>query len=269
MPDSFAAYWARSCARLARRRIALLLAGGLMIAGCRSARVVAPPELTRVSPSASYGRLVIPPPRTPEKSFAANPWEPTVAARKWRYVVLHHTAGEEGSIASIDSAHRKRVDANGNPWLGIGYHFVIGNGHGMGDGAIEPTFRWQEQLHGAHAGNDDYNQYGIGIALVGDFETGVPTPAQRESAARLVQTLSRAYDIPADHVVPHRDIRATACPGKNFPLSEITYAAAHQSYAALPSAAHVGEHSGSLVPVGHVGHDTPIHPSLVFSSRSP
>jgi len=194
-----------------------------------------------------------------------NPWEPPVAARKWRFIVLHHTAGEEGSVASIDAAHRKRVDASGNPWLGIGYHFVIGNGNGMGDGQIEPTFRWLQQLQGAHAGSYEYNQFGIGIALVGNFENGAPSPAQQEAAIRLVQALRRAYDIPADQVVAHRDIRATACPGRYFPMHEIVQASGRDTGMVFPSAPLAAHQTGSAYSLNRLGVHAPF-PSLSVSS---
>jgi len=68
--------------------------------------------------------------------------EPEVASRHWKYIVFHHTATSSGDLASIDEEHRQRKDSQGKPWLGIGYHFLIGNGDGMADGLIEPTFRW-------------------------------------------------------------------------------------------------------------------------------
>ncbi len=75
--------------------------------------------------------------------------EPRTQSRAWQYIVLHHTATDAGDIETIDEAHRKRTDSSGRPWLGIGYHFLIGNGHPMPDGLVEPTFRWHDQLHGA------------------------------------------------------------------------------------------------------------------------
>jgi hypothetical protein len=128
---------------------------------------------------------------------------------------LHHTATDSGSVKSIDAEHRK------NHWLGIGYHFVIGNGKGMGDGEIAPTFRWTQQLQGAHAGNAPYNELGIGVVLVGNFEERRPTVRQRAAARRLVLALQRQYHISADRVVAHRDVRNTKCPGKFFPFAEI------------------------------------------------
>ena len=137
--------------------------------------------------------------------------------REWKYVVLHHTATETGSVESIDAAHKLRKDANGNPWRGIGYHFLIGNGHGMKDGGVAATFRWKDQTDGAHAGNARYNTQGIGICLVGTFDDEPPTPAQMKSLRDLMTTLQTECRIGTDGIVRHTDIKATACPGKKFP----------------------------------------------------
>jgi len=147
-------------------------------------------------------------------------WQPTHSAHAWRYIVLHHTASESDSVESIHAAHLKRT-TNGRPWLGIGYHFVIGNGKGMADGAIVPTFRWRQQIHGAHAGHADYNNNGIGIALVGNFEKKPPTPAQLASVGRLIRILQTTYHVPIAGIVGHGDVKNTACPGRLFPLSQL------------------------------------------------
>ena len=150
-----------------------------------------------------------------------NPWKPSAAARDWKHIVIHHTASSGGSVATIHAEHSNRKDKNGNKWLGIGYHFLIGNGTGMGDGEIEPTFRWKKQMQGAHAGNEEYNQHGVGICLVGNFQDHRPSAAQLASIKRLVGVLKKEYGIKSSHVVGHRDVKATACPGKMCPLSEI------------------------------------------------
>ena len=142
-----------------------------------------------------------------------NPWKPTAQLRDWNSIVIHHTATNQGSVESIHEAHLARE------WLGIGYHFVIGNGNGMPDGEIEPTFRWREQLQGAHAGSDEYNQHGIGIALIGNFEKEPPTPAQLAAIKRLVAVLKSEYHIDGERIIGHREVKATACPGKLFPIA--------------------------------------------------
>jgi hypothetical protein len=155
-------------------------------------------------------------------SLAIDPWRPSAPARQWTWIVIHHTASSHGSVESINAAHLQRRDRNGNPWKGIGYHFVIGNGNGMDDGEIEPTFRWRGQLPGAHAGDDDHNQHGIGIALVGNFELAPPSAAQMAAVKRLVTVLRTRYGIETSNVLRHGDIKATACPGKYFPMGDLT-----------------------------------------------
>ena len=223
----------------AKRCIVMLLAlvCGLAPIACRRYSVVPPrgssypttqPQsgLTNPVPPELLNSPIDSEPQFPMLQIPAsqrNLWKPEVAARDWKHIVLHHTATSRGSVESIHEAHLKRRDKGGNPWLGIGYHFVIGNGNGMPDGEIEPTFRWRQQMHGAHAGVGNYNRQGIGIVLVGNFEKQPPTAAQLMAVKRLVRTLKAKYRIDAEHVIGHSDVKATACPGKYFPLDEVSF----------------------------------------------
>jgi hypothetical protein len=148
-------------------------------------------------------------------------WEPPIASRAWRSIVLHHSATARGDVPSIDAAHRRLKDRNGQPWLGIAYHFVIGNGQGMVDGEVQPTFRWQQQLQGAHAGDHLHNEYGIGICLIGNFNDARPTARQMAAVKKLVKALANRYAIGHNQVVRHLDIHATQCPGRLFPFAEV------------------------------------------------
>jgi N-acetyl-anhydromuramyl-L-alanine amidase AmpD len=160
-------------------------------------------------------------PSRPEIRRPPAAWQASVPLRKWDYIVLHHSASETGSVESIDAEHRTRRDASGNLWRGIGYHFVVGNGHGAPDGEIESTFRWKDQSAGAHAGDATYNQRGIGICLIGNCENEPPTARQVESLRSLVGYLKAEFGIEANGVLRHGDLKATACPGKLFPASQI------------------------------------------------
>ena len=93
----------------------------------------------------------------------------------------------------FDKEHRAKG------WDGVGYHFVIGNGTNTGDGQIEVAPRWPIQKWGAHAKTPDnrYNEYGIGICLVGNFDTARPTAKQMQSLEKLVAYLMQTYHIPA------------------------------------------------------------------------
>lgn len=182
--------------------------------GCRPGVVSAPSGVQRpytYQPPVRQPPVTIQPP-----AVVQNPWKPSKPARDWRHIVIHHTASSKDSVESIHEAHLKRG------WEGVGYHFVIGNGSGMKDGEIEATFRWKTQMHGAHAGNDEYNQHGIGICLVGNFEDANPSASQLASVKRLVGILKSEYSIKSEKVIGHKDVKATACPGKKFPMTEVS-----------------------------------------------
>jgi hypothetical protein len=162
------------------------------------------------------------------------PWSTSVPESDWEYVVIHHSGTAAGSVEGIHREHRSRKDASGNSWLGIGYHFVIGNGNGMPDGLITGTFRWKEQLHGAHSGHAVFNARGIGVCLIGNFEQTAPTEKQMVSVKQLVRVLAGRYGISGDRVVGHSAVRATSCPGKRFPLKDLREIASQEVMVVTP-----------------------------------
>lgn len=121
-------------------------------------------------------------------------------------IVIHHTGNptdDDLSAAEIDASHK------GQGWACIGYHYVIRK-----DGTVE-----QGRPHwtvGAHAYG--YNSHTIGIHVCGNFEEAEPTDAQIESTAMLLANLCTDYGIPIDrdHIVGHRELMSTACPGRNL-----------------------------------------------------
>ena len=143
--------------------------------------------------------------------------------RPWSYIVVHHTATDEGDARTIQRAHLQR-----GFWNGIGYDFVIDNGTmGKGDGVIEMSPRWLKQEDGAHCKADDMNQRGIGIALVGNFDYEQPSRYQLQSLSYLIYTLRHYYHIPPSHVMGHGQVPGarTDCPGKLFPMDFLRWAA--------------------------------------------
>jgi N-acetyl-anhydromuramyl-L-alanine amidase AmpD len=112
-------------------------------------------------------------------------------------------------------------------WEGIGYDFVIGNGTDSGDGQVEVTYRWREQKTGAHCGGTAgnwANKEGIGICLVGNFNTTVPTRRQMQSLVKLVRFLQSRYDIRKSRIYGHGSTpgaHITDCPGRNFSLARL------------------------------------------------
>lgn len=135
---------------------------------------------------------------------------PSGPHRPWRYIVIHHSATDTGGAAEFHKQHLKQG------WDELGYHFVIGNGTDTRNGAVEVGPRWTKQKHGAHAKTPDnrFNEYGIGICLVGNFDNGTPSPQQMQTLTNLVASLMQRYRIPASAVIGHQDAgQATACPG--------------------------------------------------------
>jgi hypothetical protein len=149
---------------------------------------------------------------------------PARLERKWTAIVLHHSATETGNAAFFNKAHEGRCDENGVRWKGIGYDFVIGNGTMSGDGQVEVTFRWRQQITGAHCKTNSSNwanRTGIGICLVGHFDNTTPSRHQMDSLVQLVQFLQQRYGIPKSRIYGHGQTPGagpTACPGKRFPI---------------------------------------------------
>ena len=165
-------------------------------------------------------------------------WQPRVAPRAWKWIVVHHSATPAGSAGEFDKMHKQ------TGWDELGYHFVIGNGAGSADGRIEVGPRWPRQKWGAHAKTTDnrYNDYGIGICLVGNFDMERPTPAQMASLAKLTAYLMKTYRIPADRIIGHGDTKATDCPGKFMSIAQVRRAANQAlAQAGEPVESHGGE----------------------------
>lgn len=138
---------------------------------------------------------------------------------RWREIVLHHSATAKGGAVAFDHEHR-----NVRKWDELGYHFVIGNGTDTYDGKIEVGSRWTKQKTGAHCktGDNFYNEHGIGICLVGNFQNTSPTSAQMASVDKLVLFLSQQCGLSAANIKSHGGVtHKTDCPGRRFPLSTV------------------------------------------------
>jgi len=150
--------------------------------------------------------------------------------QSWKHIVIHHSASERGSADIFHREHKARG------WDGLGYHFVIGNGNGSDDGQVEAGYRWTRQERGAHAGNIEFNEHGIGICLVGNFEDGRPTAKQLESLRKLVRFLQTKTGISSASIIGHQHVpgKDTKCPGRHFDLPAFRASLNDTSAAARP-----------------------------------
>ena len=141
-------------------------------------------------------------------------------------IVIHHTAVLPDQNApprnehEVDKYHERKgfeITCFGHVYH-VAYQYLI-----LTSGRIQ-TGR-PERCEGAHA--TGYNSF-LGISVVGDFdshdnpkgEKGAIKPNRNQMAAlvRLCQRLMLRYHIPVSHIVRHRDIAATRCPGDRFPF---------------------------------------------------
>ena len=133
--------------------------------------------------------------------------------------MIHHSGQPAGDAASLRELHMS--------WglQGLGHHFVVGNGRGMGAGDVYVGERWINQQPGAHtvgANGDAHNQRSVGICLVGNGDRRPFADEQIESVISLVRRLQRELGIPADRVFLHNDVAAeTTSPGRFFPVARL------------------------------------------------
>ncbi|MBU3912206.1 MAG: N-acetylmuramoyl-L-alanine amidase [Candidatus Omnitrophica bacterium] len=143
---------------------------------------------------------------------------PLWPSNKWKYIIIHHSATDVGKALSFDYVH-----SNKRHWKGLGYHFVIDNGtSGKEDGQIEVAPRWMHQENGAHCKAGSMNYQGIGICLVGNFNSDSVSARQMEALVSLVKELKKHYHIPDSRILGHGQVPgvSTDCPGKRFPWND-------------------------------------------------
>lgn len=168
-------------------------------------------------------RLVIPEREVFRPRLSASVQRAIESARvrpgRWRYLVIHHSGVEVGNVQSMDRYHREERHME----HGLAYHFVIGNGKGMGDGEVVATRRWREQLDGGHLASEAQNRVALGICLVGNFDQRKPTERQMESLQALLTALLKRCALSPDAIKTHQQINVvkTRCPGRFFPFQAL------------------------------------------------
>jgi len=116
------------------------------------------------------------------------------------YLVLHHEAGQ-GTVEQIHKYHLSKG------WSGIAYHAYVRR-----DGSVYAG-RPLDKCGGHCSG---YNNCSIGICFEGNFETETMTQKQMTGGVKAIGEILAKY--PSLKIVGHKELCATACPGKNFPL---------------------------------------------------
>ena len=106
-----------------------------------------------------------------------------------RLAVIHHTAGTNSYTRAQAAAIVRGIEVyhvQGNGWNDIGYNFLVdrfGTVYEGRGGGIE------RNVIGAHA--EGFNTGTTGIALLGNYLSAVPTPAQQNALAGLARLAPR------------------------------------------------------------------------------
>lgn len=178
---------------------------------------------------------------TPARDEPAPSWRDILAKKPvyvqgWRYIVIHNSGANSGNAGIFDAYHKKMG------YGGLCYHYIIDNGNGGTDGNVETGWRWTKGMAGTHVNVYawPHNIFGIGICLVGDFNSGRPSEKQLQSLRTLVAGLAVSNRIDVSNIIGHYEVpnstiswtaddftfmpstssfQATSCPGKNFNMT--------------------------------------------------
>lgn len=172
---------------------------------------IRPGQILRIPPRPAPAKK----PAASESALAKRLNPIVVQPKKWKHIVIHHSATDSGTAKGMDRYHREvRHMENG-----LAYHFLIGNGHGMSDGEITIGKRWSDQIKGGHLASEAMNEESIGICLVGNFDEDRPTKKQMAALRELVDYLLDRCRLNSECVKTHQEINTvfTRCPGEKFP----------------------------------------------------
>ena len=124
-------------------------------------------------------------------------------ASKWTSIVIHHLGQPAGDVETIGRDHR-------NAGLqGLGFHFLVGNGNGLGDGDVQMGYRWLSQVTAARPADitpSNWSDGTISICLVGNGNRRPFTEKQTVHLWHLVQRLQQELSIPASQVFLGREL---------------------------------------------------------------
>lgn len=138
-----------------------------------------------------------------------------------RFVTLHHAGvlwtidrDPVEFIRNMQSWGKRRPEIEEPPrntyWPDLPYHFLIDPNGRIFEGRpceYEPESNTKYDLSGH-----------LGVELMGNFEAQRPSPAQVESAVRLVAWLLAKHDLPLEAIGTHAGVAKgqTSCPGRDF-----------------------------------------------------
>jgi N-acetylmuramoyl-L-alanine amidase len=136
-------------------------------------------------------------------------------------IVVHHTAtARDLSVGDI-----RRMHVEGRGWRDIGYHWLVSQPSDEHAATVcrgrmeDGDGRWEPWEFGAHV--KGHNHRSVGVALIGNFDTD-PLPEDMFDALCVkLSELCVQFGLREGHVVGHRDLAATACPGRHVDIDRV------------------------------------------------
>ncbi len=162
-------------------------------------------------------------------------WSPTYIQPK--KFIIHHTAGGDGGsdpAATVRGIYYWHAVVMG--WGDIGYNYLVDQEGNIYEGRYGSGDAPDSKITaGAHAYNSidnlDYNQYTVGIAVLGCFESGTACSTTHEFSTTIQNTIAKLIAVKANefgikpkgsskvfgertkNILGHRDLDYTLCPG--------------------------------------------------------
>ncbi len=142
-------------------------------------------------------------------------------------LIVHHTGGTESNplqdssnytVYQCNQDHKIRFGMKSSLGWWVGYHYFIDK-----NGVLTKTRKDLEE--GAHTkgyNNTAYDKVNfpqnlsVGICLAGNFDTTLPTEAQKATLKKLLTDKTKEYGIALKNIVPHRAHAQKTCYGNKL-----------------------------------------------------
>lgn len=131
-------------------------------------------------------------------------------SEKFNRLTIHHSGSSTAThtiknavIHDLDgvlTSHRQRRYGD------IGYHFIIDYAGRVWEGR-------SLLFQGAHVLGE--NRENLAVMLLGNFEEQIPSTEQLASMYKTIHVLRKQFSIPDASIYGHRDLGASACPGRH------------------------------------------------------
>jgi len=128
----------------------------------------------------------------------------------YTHIVIHHSATKDSGTVSWQAIRKYHLRRG---WRDTGYNFGVE----LVNDEYEILIGRELYTVGDHCGDKYMNMHGIGVCCIGNYSIEAPPEKMLDLLVqKLVEPLMITFQIPKDHIIFHRDIKPTECPGLKF-----------------------------------------------------